>query len=84
MMTSRSSPPCGAGARGYVLKGAIQEEIVRAINAVAAGEAIFGPGIARRCSVGCPAKQSRLTPSRSSRRASGRSSSFLRPGYRPR
>lgn len=47
MMTSRSSPPCGAGARGYVLKGAIQEEIVRAIHAVAAGEAIFGPGIAR-------------------------------------
>jgi DNA-binding NarL/FixJ family response regulator len=37
-----------AGARGYVLKGAQQEEIVRAIQAVAAGEAIFGPGIARR------------------------------------
>jgi DNA-binding NarL/FixJ family response regulator len=48
MMTSRSSPPCGAGARGYVLKGVTQEEIVRAIHAVAAGEAIFGPGIARR------------------------------------
>jgi DNA-binding NarL/FixJ family response regulator len=37
-----------AGARGYVLKGAQQDEIVRAIQAVAAGEAIFGPGIARR------------------------------------
>lgn len=37
-----------AGARGYVLKGATQAEIVRAITAVAAGEAIFGPGIARR------------------------------------
>jgi DNA-binding NarL/FixJ family response regulator len=37
-----------AGASGYVLKGAAQEEIVRAIGAVAAGEAIFGPGIARR------------------------------------
>jgi DNA-binding NarL/FixJ family response regulator len=37
-----------AGARGYVLKGAQQEEIVRAIQAVAAGDAIFGPGIARR------------------------------------
>lgn len=37
-----------AGARGYVLKGANQEEIVRAIRAVAAGEAIFGPGVARR------------------------------------
>ena len=33
-----------AGARGYVLKGAEQQEIARAIMAVAAGEAIFGPG----------------------------------------
>lgn len=37
-----------AGAGGYVLKGASQEEIVRAIHAVAAGEAIFGPSVARR------------------------------------
>jgi DNA-binding NarL/FixJ family response regulator len=37
-----------AGARGYVLKGAEQQEIARAIAAVAAGEAIFGPGIATR------------------------------------
>ena len=37
-----------AGARGYVLKGAQQDEIVRAIHAVAGGQAIFGPGIARR------------------------------------
>jgi DNA-binding NarL/FixJ family response regulator len=37
-----------AGARGYLLKGAEQDEIVRAIQAVAAGEAIFGPGIAQR------------------------------------
>jgi DNA-binding NarL/FixJ family response regulator len=37
-----------SGARGYVLKGAQQDEIVRAIQAVAAGEAIFGPGIARQ------------------------------------
>ena len=37
-----------AGASGYVLKGATQHEIVRAIRAVAAGEAIFGPGIARQ------------------------------------
>jgi DNA-binding NarL/FixJ family response regulator len=37
-----------AGAHGYLLKGATQEEIVRAIRAVAAGEAIFGPGVARR------------------------------------
>ena len=32
-----------AGARGYLLKGAEQDEIVRAIRAVAVGEAIFGP-----------------------------------------
>jgi DNA-binding NarL/FixJ family response regulator len=37
-----------AGARGYLVKGAEQEEIARAIRAVAAGEAIFGPGVARR------------------------------------
>lgn len=37
-----------AGARGYLLKGAMQEEIVRAIEAVAGGEAIFGPSIAKR------------------------------------
>jgi DNA-binding NarL/FixJ family response regulator len=37
-----------AGARDYVLKGAQQDEIIRAIRAVAAGEAIFGPGIASR------------------------------------
>ena len=37
-----------AGARGYVLKGANQSEILRAIRAVASGEAIFGPGIAKR------------------------------------
>ena len=35
-----------AGARGYLLKGAEQEEIVGAIRAVVAGQAIFGPGIA--------------------------------------
>lgn len=37
-----------AGARGYLLKGADQAEIVRATRAVAAGEAIFGPALARR------------------------------------
>ena len=37
-----------AGARGYALKGSGQDEIVRAIHAVAAGEAIFGPAIAQR------------------------------------
>ena len=37
-----------AGARGYVPKGASQSEMLRAIRAVANGEAIFGPGIAQR------------------------------------
>jgi DNA-binding NarL/FixJ family response regulator len=37
-----------AGALGYLLKGAEQDEIVGAIRAVGRGEAIFGPEIARR------------------------------------
>ena len=37
-----------AGARGYQLKGAAQDETLRAIRSVANGEAIFGPGIADR------------------------------------
>jgi DNA-binding NarL/FixJ family response regulator len=37
-----------AGARGYLLKGAEQDEITGAIRAVVAGQAIFGPGIATR------------------------------------
>jgi DNA-binding NarL/FixJ family response regulator len=37
-----------AGARGYLLKGAIQEETLRAIRAVGNGEAIFGPAVATR------------------------------------
>jgi DNA-binding NarL/FixJ family response regulator len=37
-----------AGARGYLLKGALKAEILRSIRAVVSGEAIFGPAIARR------------------------------------
>ena len=37
-----------AGARGYLLKGALKAEILRSIRAVSSGEAIFGPTIARR------------------------------------
>jgi len=37
-----------AGARGYLLKGARRDEALRAIRAVANGEAIFGPVIAQR------------------------------------
>lgn len=37
-----------AGASGYLVKGAMQDEIIRAIRSVAAGQAIFGPSVARR------------------------------------
>jgi DNA-binding NarL/FixJ family response regulator len=37
-----------AGAHGYLLKGSEQEDIARAVRAIAAGEVIFGPGIATR------------------------------------
>jgi len=37
-----------AGARGYLLKGSSQSEILSAIRAVSFGEAVFGPAIARR------------------------------------
>ena len=53
-----------AGARGYVLKGAGQHDIVRAIHAVAAGEAILSPGVARVLRAGPPAADpfAELTP----------------------
>jgi len=56
-----------AGARGYLLKGADKAEMLRAIRAVACGEAIFGPGIARRlmqyfsAAPGTPAQPSRAS-----------------------
>lgn len=37
-----------AGARGYLLKGADQTDVLRAIKVVAHGEAIFSPSIAQR------------------------------------
>lgn len=37
-----------AGARGYLVKGAETDQIVRAIRAVADGEVVFGAGIAAR------------------------------------
>jgi DNA-binding NarL/FixJ family response regulator len=46
-----------AGARGYLLKGATKEEILRAVTAVADGQAIFGPAVAQRvlARLGAPA-----------------------------
>src|SRR5215472_8372948 len=37
-----------AGARGYVLKDADEEEVLRAVRAVNRGEAIFSPAVASR------------------------------------
>lgn len=37
-----------AGARGYLLKGALKTEVLHTIHGVANGEAIFGSGLARR------------------------------------
>jgi DNA-binding NarL/FixJ family response regulator len=37
-----------AGARGYLLKGADADEVVRAVRTVAAGGAVFGPSLAGR------------------------------------
>jgi DNA-binding NarL/FixJ family response regulator len=51
-----------SGALGYVLKGNDPEDIVRAIASVAAGEAVFGAGIARRALafLGAPGSQPAL------------------------
>ena len=51
-----------AGARGYLLKGADKAEIVRAINGVASGEAIFGPAIAQRLIAFFSAPQTPVPP----------------------
>ncbi len=48
-----------AGARGYILKGADQAEMLRAIRAVASGEALFGPAIATRILSWFSGKQNR-------------------------
>jgi DNA-binding NarL/FixJ family response regulator len=37
-----------AGAKGYVLKGATHTELLRALRAIAGGEAIFSPAVAAR------------------------------------
>jgi DNA-binding NarL/FixJ family response regulator len=37
-----------AGARGYLLKGADRAELVRAIQSVASGEAVYGAAVAQR------------------------------------
>jgi DNA-binding NarL/FixJ family response regulator len=60
-----------AGARGYVLKGAPPSEILKVLRAVAAGEAHFGPEIARRLvsffSTPKPASPEKIFPELSAR-----------------
>jgi DNA-binding NarL/FixJ family response regulator len=51
-----------AGARGYILKGADQEEMLRAIRSVARGEAMFGPEIATRLVNFFSSSQADLSP----------------------
>jgi DNA-binding NarL/FixJ family response regulator len=58
------------GARGYALKGAEEEELLRAIRAVAGGEAIFLPAVAQRMLAffaGPPTRPARAFPDLSDR-----------------
>ena len=50
------------GARGYLLKGSAQEDVLAAIRSVAAGGAVFGPGVARRVLKGGSGGTAGLTP----------------------
>ena len=47
-----------AGARGYVLKDAAQDDVLRAIRSVGRGEAIFSPSVATRVLESFAAQQS--------------------------
>ncbi|WP_276356473.1 response regulator [Cohnella caldifontis] len=60
-----------SGAKGYVLKEADKDELLRAIRAVGNGEAIFSPGIAARMieyfAISRPAASAELFPELSAR-----------------
>lgn len=49
-----------AGARGYVLKSALDLDLAAAIKRVAAGETVLDPAVARQAQL--PGERSRLTP----------------------
>src|SRR5687768_3558379 len=51
-----------AGARGYLLKDARGEEVLRASRSVNDGEAVFGPGVARRLMDFFSARKPTTTP----------------------
>ncbi|HJR81276.1 MAG TPA: response regulator transcription factor [Anaerolineales bacterium] len=55
-----------AGARGYLLKDADKDELVRAITAVERGEAIFSPAIAQRMIQYFSTSPARHSPSKKS------------------
>jgi len=67
-----------AGARGYLLKGAEQDEIERAIRAVARGDVIFTQAVAARV-LGRVSAEPRGRSSRNSPRGSGRCSTRSPP-----
>ena len=72
-----------AGARGYLLKGAARDEVLRAVRTIAAGEATFGPAIAERLT-SYFASAADGAPSCASRREEKPSSRPGRPGSRRR
>lgn len=49
------------GARGYVLKGAAQEDVLAALRTVASGGAVFGARVARQVLHGAGGRDQRLT-----------------------
>jgi DNA-binding NarL/FixJ family response regulator len=51
-----------AGARGYILKGAHPDQILRAITAVASGEVIFGAALAARMAAFFRGGPARIAP----------------------
>jgi len=71
--TTRFSPRCGPARAGYLVKGSDIDMVVRAINAVGNGEAIFGPSVARRILTSSPALS--RTTSSSSRSSAPRTGS---------
>ncbi|MGH4007228.1 MAG: response regulator [Pseudonocardiaceae bacterium] len=51
-----------AGARGYLLKGAEQDEIVAALHSVIADQVVIGPGVAKRLIAGLGGTTDREVP----------------------
>jgi two-component system, NarL family, nitrate/nitrite response regulator NarL len=71
-----------AGARGYVLKGSSESEVVDAVHAIARGNFYFTPNLAARLLIekGKRIENSRQRPSPAISLFAGRNSLRLRPG----